>query len=129
MTDDRNAIDAALDELLRIWHEWASAYRPVRGYPSQSPTRRMHTISNQYADANGALDAAIDDVVAEGIDAQVQAMADPHRTAIHCNARTLATGAAVWSSPRLPTDRVARAIILVEARGILIQKLQRAELI
>ena len=128
MTDDRNAIEAALDELLMMWHEWASAYSPVRGYPKQSPTRRMHTISNQYADANGALDAQIDDVVAEGIDAQVQAMADPHRTAIHCNARTLATGYAVWSSPRLPTDRVARAIIVVEARAMLIKRLQVADL-
>lgn len=128
MHDDRNALDAALDELLMIWHDWSSAYSPVRGYPKQAPTRRMHTISNQYADANGSLDAQIDDVVAEGIDAQVQAMADTHRSAIHCNARTLATGYAVWSSPRLPTDSVARAIILVEARAMLIRRLQVADL-
>lgn len=127
--NDEVSADLALDELLRIWHEWASQYRPVRGYPTQAPTRRLHTISNQYADENGALDAGLDDDIAASVDAQVQAIADPHRAALHCDARRICTGAAVWSSPRLPRDLMARQIILVEARGMLIERLRDAGLL
>lgn len=127
--DDEVNADLALDELLRVWHEWASQYRPVRGYPTQAPTRRLHTISNQYADQNGALDAEIDDSTAQAVDAQVQQMTDPHRTAIACDARRVCTGAAVWTSPRLPLDRIARQIILVEARGMLGLRLRDAGLL
>lgn len=127
--DDEVSADLALDELLRVWHEWASQYRPVRGYPTQAPTRRLHTISNQYADENGALDADIDDGIAAAVDAHVYAIADPHRAALQCDARRICTGAAVWSSPRLPHDLMARQIILVEARAMLAERLREAKLL
>jgi hypothetical protein len=45
-------------------------------------------------------------------------MQDPWRSAIYAHARNLATGLAVWNSPRLPRDATALAIIVVEARAM-----------
>lgn len=129
MTDDRLMIEAELDSLLRLWHQWASGFNPARGYPTSIPTRRMHTISNQYADQNGALDRQIDDVVAQAIEAEWCQMEDPHKTAIAINARNLCTGSTVWKSVRLPEDKTAIAIILIEARNIMLKRLQDAELL
>ena len=55
------------------------------------------------------------------IDASIDRVPQPHRTAIQFQARNLATGANVWQSPRLPQDIEERAILTMEARNKLMK--------
>ena len=124
----QNESDAILDDLLCRWHQWQeSRHRYGRGYPSRDITcGELFRISRQYDDGNGALDESIDHEIMRALDFHVGEMPEPWKAAIYANARALVVGAAVWSSPRLPQDRHARAIIVVEARGMLIERLTGA---
>lgn len=121
--------DAALDDLLSRWHHWASRARLVRGYAPRALVCGDFKVSRQYDDSNGALDADMENDTMASVDFHVSEMADPYRTAIHCNARNLSLGLSVWSSPRLPKDRDARAAIVATARGILLKSLTAAGVI
>lgn len=124
MVDESAAI---LDDLLCRWHQWQQdRHRYGRGYPSRAIVCGECRISRQYDDANGALDDAVDHQVMRGLDFQVGEMRDPHKAAIYANARALVVGAAVWSSPRLPLDRLERAHIVAEARDQLVTRLHDA---
>lgn len=120
--------EASLDALLVIWHTWASADQVGQGYPSEAPGCKLYRVSRQYDTDNGALDGEVDATLAAAVDALVQKMADPYRTAIHVNARNLKTRVHAWSSGRLPFDPVERARIIVEARSQITRKLQSAGL-
>lgn len=63
------------------------------------------------------------------IDFAVNEMEPAYRTALQINARNLATGVQVWTSPRLPTDLESRAQLLGLARQALILRLASAGLI
>lgn len=121
-------LEASLDALLIIWHKWASSESVGQGYPTEAPGTKMYRVSRQYDYENGAIDGEVDSTVAAAVDALVQTMIDPHRTAIHMNARNLKTGVHVWRSARIPFDPVERARIVVEARSQLMRKLQAAGL-
>lgn len=121
----RETLSAALDSLLAEWHQWQRIL-PVRGFPTRSLVTGEHVTSRQYDDFNGALDAALEQRTMKAVDFQVSQMAEPHKSAIYANARALAVGAAVFSSPRLPIDRAERRIVISEARSMLIRLLQSA---
>ena len=55
----------------------------------------------------------------EVVDAVVDAIPQPHRTAISFLARNLSCRAQVWSSPRLPAKRDELQVLLMEARSML----------
>ena len=122
-------IEASLDGLLIIWHEWASTERVGQGYPSEAPGCKLYRVSRQYDYDNGAADSDADATLGAAIDAIVQQMQDPHRTAITFNARNLKTGLTVWRSPRLPLCPVERSIVIMEARNQITRKLQSVGLL
>lgn len=116
-------IEHLLNDHLVRWHNWCSRYRFGKGYPSSDVTCRQSRTSKQYDYDNGAMDATVEDSIAEAFDAAMDKVDQPHRTALSIQARNLATGANVWSSPRLPPDPMERSKILMEARNILLKVL------
>lgn len=129
-TDEISAsLDASLDGLLIIWHQYASADHVGQGYPSEAPGTKLHRTSRQYGYENGSIDAEVDASIGAAVEFAVSQMADPHGTAIHVNARNLVTGVSVWRSPRLPAGDMERAQVVAEAREMLARKLQSAGLL
>ena len=119
----RESLEEELNSVLSRWHHWASDERTALGYPTTACGMQQYRASRQYDDSNGALDQDIENVIMAGVDACINAIHQPHRTALHVNARNLCTGYAVWSSPRLPEDALARAFMLSDAREMLIGRL------
>lgn len=116
-------IDTVLNDLLASWHKWCSRYQFGKGYPSSDVACRQSKTSRQYDDQNGALDADVDQTIMEAFDAAMERVEQPWRTALSIQARNMATGAAVWSSPRLPQDPIERSILIMEARNKLMKVL------
>lgn len=108
----------ALDELLRAWHLHEVRTPPETGWYVESPSCKQYRASRQYDAENGALDDDMRARMLREVGYVLERMRDPWRAAIYAHARNLATGLAVWNSPRLPRDPTARAIVLVEARAI-----------
>lgn len=124
MIDERTqTIEASLDALLIMWHTFASQEGVGWGYPSRAPASHQYRCSRQYDDTNGAIDGDVDRAIAQAVGHQVDKIADPHRTALHMNARNLASGVSVWSSPRLPADQLERAHVVAAARNMLARRL------
>lgn len=122
--------DEQLAELLSKWHSWSAEQSPMaRSYSSFNSTCRYSRTSRQYDDANGALDADIDRVLMEAVEAVIYDIADPWRTALSVQARNLATGAAVWNSPRLPADPRERVALTAHAMKLFGTELARRNLI
>ncbi|KRB33362.1 hypothetical protein ASD94_21910 [Acidovorax sp. Root70] len=119
----QNDIDHLLNDHLVRWHNWCSRYRFGKGYPSSDVTCRQSRTSKQYDYDNGAIDASVEDSIAEAFDAAMDRVEQPYRTALSIQARNLATGATVWNSPRLPADPMERSKILMDARNILLKVL------
>lgn len=126
--DQTKANAERINDLLSMWHWWSAAGTFAAGYPSQTAACRQARASRQYDDANGSLDAYVDACLCEAVDAVLDQVDQPFRTALHIQARNLATGAQVWTSPRLPADREARALLLVQARTFFADRLALAGL-
>lgn len=124
MIDEQTkTIEASLDALLIMWHTHASMEGVGWGYPSRAPASHQYRCSRQYDDQNGSLDGDVDMQIAKAVGHQVDKMTEPHRTAIHINARNLKVGVSVWQSPRLPADQIERARIVSDARDMLARRL------
>ena len=107
-----------LNEYLREWHIWGSGDSLAEGYPSRSPSCALGP-----AGSNG------DEVDMETVDAVIDSIPQPHRTALAFQARNLHSRAQVWSSPRLPANWEERQILLMEARNMLTRGLMAKGLI
>lgn len=129
VSDDDRALHARLNELLADWHAWSAGHAYSLGYPCVSAACRQARCSRQYDDSNGSLDAHVDAVVMEAVDAVLDGIGQPWRTALSVQARNLSTGMQVWSSPRLPVNQVARLTMLAEARNKFAQALARADIL
>lgn len=116
--------DEVLNDLLSRWHSWASDYRTALGYPTMSAGLGQYRASRQYDDCNGALDQDVENIVMAAVDACVSSVPQPFRNAIHINARNLCVGLDVWRSPRLPEDDLARALMVSDARELLLHRLK-----
>lgn len=123
MPDDTDLI---LDDLLCRWAQWCRPVHVGRGFNRQAVVAGQYRSSRQYDDQNGALDEDIEHQRMVAVDFQIGEMLDPWRTAINANARALVVGCDVFVSPRLPADRVERQAVVHVARGILVDRLQRA---
>lgn len=119
----RNDADEILDDVLSRWHSWARHQSTEVGHARQSAGMGNYRASRQYDDTNGALDSDLEHMRCKQVDFEVRQIPQPHRTAIHIDARNLCTGVAVWGSPRLPTDPEERAILLIEARSMITKRL------
>lgn len=120
----RGESDELLNDLLRRWHVWSVHQPPETGFYKQNAACKLYRTSRQYDDRNGALDSDAESSVMEAVDAAIDRLEQPWRTAVQFNGRNLATGIVVWVSPRLPTDDIERAHLLVEARGRLLRILE-----
>lgn len=116
-------VDTVVNDLLVSWHKWCSRYQFGKAYPSSDVACRQSKTSRQYDDQNGALDADVDQTIMEAFDAAMERVDQPWRTALSIQARNMATGANVWSSPRLPQDPIERSILIMEARNKLMKVL------
>ena len=119
-------VNEALNDLLRRWHAHCLANSPGTGYPSVDSACRYSRTSRQYDYENGAMDASVDSKIMEGVDGVMWNIQQPYLTALQFQARNLFTGKHVWTSPRLPIDPQERAVILMEARNILLRGLAKA---
>ena len=118
-----------VNDLLASWHQWSSNYTLGHGFPSVNMNCRQSRTSRQYDDANGGLDAHIDHLLMEAVDGVIDSIEQPWRTALSVQARNLATGYSVWTSPRLPSCRDARAVLVADARKKFYEGLARGDLI
>jgi len=104
--DESKQIEALLGE----WYDWQSEYVPALGTPRVSPSCRGYFADNtegQYDDHAVEVDRRLRRLMAERIDACVDALLFEHRAAIqaHFKAKRLQQlhrdcRAAVWSNPR-----------------------------
>jgi len=121
-------IDYKLDELLINWHRYQSRYRHTRGYASQDGTCKDFRAPCHFDWANGAADARADALEVAAVDEAMEKIPNiPHRwrTALAFEARNLASGAVVWSSPVLPRNIEEREVLVIEARNRLMIELRK----
>ena len=102
-------------ELLALWWKAENAWLPVEGYPTECPSCRDYRTSRQYDSHNGAEETDARGVLIRHVNAAVQQVPEPYRTALYLLARNHATGVAVWRSARLPEDATERAAIVAHA--------------
>lgn len=125
----QSAIDSKLDELLIAWHQWQRSYRPSKGYAGSDATCRDYQTPTHWDWRNGALDGRVDGLQAKAVNEAMGRVPDsPQRwhTALSIQARNLASGYAVWSSPVLPRNRHELDTLIIEARSKALIELQRA---
>ena len=122
MISDKTAL---IDDLLKLWHTMASGETYTEGYPTECPSCRDASTSKQWhgtdVDDQGNVYQTAPEIDRTGeyqyVDAIINRIPQPHRTALQFNARNLCTNAQVWASPRLPTGE-ALVTMIVEARGM-----------
>ena len=117
-----------LNDLLIDWHHWSKRWTP-HAEPTTGAMWRGVKSSRQWEDTLDIADQAQHNATMQAIEFAVSEMAPTYRTALQINARNLATGVSVWSSPRLPTDLQSRAQLLGLARQELSTKLAKAGLL
>lgn len=115
-----------IDHLLGEWHHWSKSKSIGLGYPKTAAGCSQYRASRQYDDSNGAIDQDADTALCQAVDAAIEAMADPWRTALHIEARNL-TSSKVWTSPRVPAEMLE--MVTRQAKRILWESLEFAELV
>jgi hypothetical protein len=118
-----DGVEEKLNDLLSRWHHWASQFTVVAGYYTSSAGMLQFRASRQYDSENGALDQEVENKTMAAVDWCIDRVRQPYRTALAINARNLCTGASVWTSARLPTDSMQRALLVAEARSLLARQL------
>ena len=98
-----------LNEILREWHQWSSNDSFGKGFGSRS--------ASCHIGPGGTSSWEIADM--ETVDAVIDAIPQPHRTALAFQARNLSSRAQVWTSPQLPENWEERQILLMEALNML----------
>lgn len=122
-------LDRRIDELLILWHRHRAGYRMASGYSGSDSTCRDYRTPTHWDWQNGATDARADAITAKGVEEAAALVPNtPKRwnTALAFEARNLASGASVWTSPVLPRDPEELAILVLEARNMLARELIRA---
>lgn len=104
---DECQLNDLLNEILYGWHSWSAGDTIAEGYPSRSPSCAL-----------GPAGSDGDGPCMETVDAVMDSIPQPHRTALAFQARNLHSRAQVWSSPRLPANWEERQILLMEARNL-----------
>lgn len=105
----QDSVETTINEILKEWHSWSANESVGKGYGSRSASCNFGP--------GGSCSWEIADM--DTVDAVIDSIPQPHRTAIAFIARNLATGAKVWSSPRLPSNQVEMQVLNLEARNML----------
>lgn len=125
MRDDTRYI---LDSLLADWFCWAKSYNTL-GSHGTAPMFNGLVPSRQWDSEHDVIDTDLRHDQLKAVDFHIGELEPNHRTAIGIHARNLVTGKSVWSSARLPTDIVERALILTAAKLALTKRLESAGVI
>ena len=102
-------IQEHIDHLLKSWHMWSSVERHGQGYPGTAAGCAMYRASRQHDMENGAIDHATDMLQAQAVDGVIRKMPDPHRSALHFEARNLCSSR-VWMSARIDLSEAERVV-------------------
>jgi hypothetical protein len=121
----------ALDDLLSRWHHWQTeqGHSTARGYASRSQVVGDYIVSRQRDDWNGALYDDEENVAMRAVQANVDNMTEPYRSAAYVLARSLCLGTTAFTSPRLPQFPAERDRVLAHARQWLVLRLVSGGLI
>jgi hypothetical protein len=124
MKDETDPVrEALLDELLVRWWQWKAPIQPTLGHGSVALGFESFRVTRQYDDQNGALYEDEEEQIMRAVEREVNFLETHHRTVIYVMARALTLGVLVFSSPRLPSDRVERERLVKQARGCLAARL------
>lgn len=121
----QNDIQNVLSGMLADWHHYSERTGGKNGYPGRAAGFNQCRSNSQYDWANGVEDEMVDRRIMEGFDAAAQRIPQPWLTALQFEARNLAVRHQVWSSPRLPSDREEREVLILEARVRLLRELAK----
>jgi hypothetical protein len=122
------ALDGMLNRLLACWYEWTLGYSHTRGYSGSDSTCRDYSTPTHWDWRNGAEDERADQERMRGVDTAIKRVPNEPRRwrlAIEYEAMNLHSGAAVWTTGRLPKGEEL-AVLVLEARNMLLREL-RAE--
>jgi len=125
MKDDAREL---LDSLLGDWHKWSQGFQVVAGHGTSAMFTGVRS-SRQWDNQDEVNDGGLHNAQMKAVDFNVGELSPTYRTALQFNARNIATGRSVWTSPRLPTDLATRAQLLGLARSALLARLQDAGVI
>ena len=120
-----NDIQNVLSGMLADWHRYCQHTASRGGYPGKAAGFGQSKSNSQYDWSNGVENEMVDKRIMQGFDAAIQRVPQPWLTALQFEARNLAVRYQVWVSPRLPTDREAREVLILEARNRLLRELEK----
>lgn len=89
-----------IEDLLMVWYDHTSAYRPALGAPKVSVSCREYE-SGDVHESGGDVDDKIDIARAETMDFCIDKLTVPQRSAIGVHCRNKRAGASVWRSARV----------------------------
>jgi hypothetical protein len=121
----QNDIQHVLSSMLADWHAWSSHTHARGGYPGRAAGFGQSKSNTQFDWENGVESDLVDQRIMQGFDAAIQRIPQPWLTALQFEARNLAVRYQVWSSPRLPADRVDREALIFDARTLLLKELEK----
>ena len=105
----QDSVENTINEILKEWHSWSANEYVGNGYVSRSASCNFGP--------GGSCSWEIADM--DTVDAVIDSIPQPHRTAICFIARNLSARAKVWKSPRLPTNINELQVLNLEARNML----------
>ena len=120
-----NDIQNVLSGMLADWHNYSRHTSEKHGFAGKAAGFGQSRSNSQYDWQNGVEDEMVDRRIMQGFDAAIQRVPQPWFTALQFEARNLAVRYQVWSSPRLPTNRAEREVLILEARNRLLRELAR----
>lgn len=128
---------AILNDLLAQWHHWMTG-APINGVDRlDDPTFRDARSRSGWDSSGDVVDRELTQKTMKAIDFIVggdsrgqgglpDTKEQPYRSAIYCVARNACLGVNVWASPRLPESLEERAIVVMEARNMVMRRLMDA---
>lgn len=120
-----NDIQNVLSGMLADWHRYSQHTGEKHGFAGKAAGFGQSRSNSQYDWQNGVEDEMVDRRIMQGFDASIQRIPQPWFTALQFEARNLAVRYQVWASPRLPTNRAEREVLILEARNRLLRELAR----
>lgn len=129
-----NDIQNVLSGMLADWHRYCQHTSEKHGFAGKAAGFGQSRSNSQYDWQNGVEDEMVDRRIMQGFDAACEriredGLKDGGRpelyVALQFEARNLAVRYQVWASPRLPTNRAEREVLILEARNRLLRELAR----
>jgi hypothetical protein len=131
MMRDIDPAQLRLSEMLADWHNWSRHTAARSGLPGRAAGFGQSRSNSQFDWESGIESELVDKRIMEGFDAAIERIRQRNLhtqpllfTALQFEAKNLAVGYRVWTSPRLPKGEEL-AILIMEARNTLLRELAR----